>query len=404
MVHSYPVRERDPRCPFDPAPGLAPLRGKAVNRVQIWNGREAWLLTGYDEIRQVVSHPTTSADTDDPAYPHQSEAIKARRARAKSFFTMDGEEHDRPRRALARDFTAKRMMAKRERIQAIVDELLDAMLAGPQPADLVQAFALPVPTMLICDVLGVPYSEAEHFQTLTEVFVNTASTPEQTVEAAEGLIALIDGLLDGKLAEPQDDLLSRLATEQLATEQMSREEVARIGLLLLTAGHESSANMIALGTAALLSNPEQMAALRAADSPKVAADAVEELLRYLTVVHSGARRVVKEDMEVGGELIRAGEGVVLAYDLGNRDPSAFDPDGESDVEELDITRPARHHLAFGYGVHQCLGQQLARVELAVVFETLAKRIPTLALAQPLEETPLKTDATIYGAHSLMVTW
>lgn len=398
--------EREARCPFDPPPELRDLQQSApITRVRIWNGSEPWLVTRHEDIRAVLSHPAISSDTDNPGYPHQSAAIQARRQRAKSFFTSDGPvEHDEPRRVLARDFTARRMQALQQHIQGITDRLIDEMLAGPKPVDLVEAFALPVPSLMICELLGVPYSAQDDFHGLTKAFVDRASTPEDTVAATDQLLGLLGGLLDEKVTEPADDLLSRLAQDQLKPGIRTRDELAKMALLLLTAGHETSANMIALGTAALLAHPEQLEKVRDSDDPALIASTVEELLRYLTVVHSGLRRVAGEDMEIGGQLIRKGEGLILPVDIANRDPEAFETDGTLPADEVDVTRPARHHLAFSFGVHQCLGQQLARVELQVVFSTLFRRIPTLALAQPLDETDFKNDMSIYGAHSLLVTW
>jgi cytochrome P450 len=170
-------------------------------------------------------------------------------------------------------------------------------------------------------------------------------------------------------------------------------------MLLLVAGHETTANMIGLGTLTLLQHPGQLAELRETEDPKLVAGAVEELLRYLNIVHSGRRRVAMEDVEVGGRLIRAGEGVIVTTDSGNRDANAF-----PDPDVLDIHRQARHHVAFGYGVHQCLGQPLARVELQVVYGTLYRRVPTLRLAVPLEEVRFKHDMLVYGVHELPVSW
>jgi hypothetical protein len=158
--------------------------------------------------------------------------------------------------------------------------------------------------------------------------------------------------------------------------------------------------MIALGTLALLRNPEQLAVVRETDDPKVIAGTVEEMLRYLTIVHNGRRRVAIEDVEIDGQLIRAGEGVILANDAGNRDPDVF----PGDPDQLDVLRDARHHVAFGYGIHQCLGQPLARVELQVVYGTLYRRLPKLALAVTFEEIPFKHDMLIYGVHNLPLTW
>jgi len=393
------------RCPFDPAEKLFEIqRIDGLRRVRIWDGTQPWLVTRHADVRAVMASPHVSADTDNPAYPHSSAAIKARRARAKTFFTEDGAAHDIPRRALARDFTAKRMQGMREVVQTVTDQCIDEMLAGPKPTDLVEALALPVPSVMICELLGVPYHEHDRFQVLTKVFTAATSTAQDTVAAAEEMLEMIAVVIDGKMDNPTDDTLSRLVVEQLIPGHMTNEEIARMGLLLLTAGHETSANMIALGTAALLSNPAQAALIRNSDDPAVVAGAVEELLRYLTIVHSGARRVAIDDFEIAGTEIHAGDGLILDFGTANRDTAAFTSSGHGEPDDLDISRPARHHLAFSFGVHQCLGQQLARVELQVVYSTLLKRIPTLALAEPLENLEYKTDMSIYGLHRLPVTW
>ncbi|WEX01090.1 cytochrome P450 [Rhodococcus sp. RCBS9] len=404
-IPQYPMPRNVERCPFDPAEKLFEIqRVDGLRRVRIWDGTQPWLVTRHADVRAVMASPHVSADTDNPAYPHSSAAIKARRARAKTFFTEDGAAHDIPRRALARDFTAKRMQGMREVVQTVTDQCIDEMLAGPKPTDLVEALALPVPSVMICELLGVPYHEHDRFQVLTKVFTAATSTAQDTVAAAEEMLEMIAVVIDGKMDNPTDDTLSRLVVEQLIPGHMTNEEIARMGLLLLTAGHETSANMIALGTAALLSNPAQAALIRNSDDPAVVAGAVEELLRYLTIVHSGARRVAIDDFEIAGTEIHAGDGLILDFGTANRDTAAFTSNGHGEPDDLDISRPARHHLAFSFGVHQCLGQQLARVELQVVYSTLLKRIPTLALAEPLENLEYKTDMSIYGLHRLPVTW
>ena len=169
--------------------------------------------------------------------------------------------------------------------------------------------------------------------------------------------------------------------------------------MLLVAGHETTANMIALGTLALLEHPGQLAALRGADDPELVRGAVEELLRFLTIAHFGRRRVALADIEINGQWIRAGEGIILPNDVGNRDPDVFTEPGR-----LDVHRDARRHLAFGSGVHQCVGQPLARMELQVVYGTLYRRIPSLRLAVQVTAIPFKHDAAIYGVYELPVTW
>jgi len=218
------------------------------------------------------------------------------------------------------------------------------------------------------------------------------------VAALRELVDYLDRLVGEKIAHPADDLLSVLAARVTAGE-LSRHEAASMGQLLLVAGHETTANMIALGTLALMEHPEQLARVRESEDPKLIASTVEELLRYLNIVHSGRRRVALEDIEIGGVTIRAGEGLVLANDIGNRDPDVF-----ADPDSLDVGRNPRQHIAFGFGVHQCLGQPLARVELQVVYSTLYRRIPTLRVAAPIEQLPFKHDGVVYGVYELPVTW
>ncbi|EWC61134.1 putative cytochrome P450 hydroxylase [Actinokineospora spheciospongiae] len=398
-VPAYPMA-RDGRCPFDPPPPLGGLREDApVSRVRLWDGSTPWLVTRYADVRAVLADPRVSSDSDLPGFPHTTPGVAARRGRVKSFITMDDPDHARHRRLLTSDFTVRRMEALRPRVQGIVDGLIDDMLAGPRPVDLVQAFSLPLPSLVICELLGVPYADRDFFHRASRTIIARDATPEDAVGATDDLLAYLGDLVDRKDAEPTDDLLGRLTAEQLRTGAMSRAEIASMGLLLLVAGHETTANMITLGTAALLREPGQLALLRDGGDPAVVANAVEELLRYLTIVHLGRRRVALADLEVGGVLIRAGEGIIAATDAANRDPGAF-----ADPDALDITRKARHHVAFGYGVHQCLGQPLARVEMQVAFETLYRRLPGLALAEPVERLPFKHDMIIYGVHELPVTW
>ncbi|MEV4601783.1 cytochrome P450 [Amycolatopsis sp. NPDC049253] len=387
------------RCPFDPPPELERrLHDEPVSRVRIWDGSEPWLFTRYEDVRALLRDSRVSADTDLPGYPPQSPGVAARRKRAKAFISMDDPDHASQRRMLTADFMVKKVERLRPRIQKIVDELIDDMLAGPKPADLVQAFALPLPSLVICELLGVPYEDRALFHRLSKVLISQEATPQQSLDAVEELLAYLSRLVEQKLKDPGDDVLSRLATEQVAAGTMTADDVAAMGQLLLVAGHETTANMIALGTVALLEHPEQLDLVRDGDAALIA-NAVEELLRYLTIVHTGRRRVALADMEIAGQRIRKGDGLIAASDVANRDAEAF-----PDPDKLDVTRKARHHVAFGYGVHQCLGQPLARVELQVVYSTLYRRIPTLKLAAPLAELDFKHDMLVYGVHSLPVTW
>lgn len=279
----------------------------------------------------------------------------------------------------------------------MTDDLIDAMLAGPKPVDLVEAFSLPLPSLVICALLGVPYEDHDFFQRNSSVGLRRDVTPEESRAAFGEIFAYLGGQLAAKAADPGEDLLSDIAARMRAGE-LTSTEASLLGVLLLGAGHETSANMIALGVLALLEHPDHLAVVRDTDDPKVIANATEELLRYLTVVHSGQRRLALEDIEVGGQVVRAGEGVIIPGATGNWEAGHF-----PDPERLDVTRDARRHMAFGFGIHQCLGQPLARLELQIVYRTLFRRIPGLRLAVELEKVPFK-DGIVYGVHELPVTW
>ena len=263
--------------------------------------------------------------------------------------------------------------------------------------DLVQALALPVPSMVICELLGVPYRDHEFFQERTRTLLHHKSTPEQARAAADELAAYLDRLVADKADAPGDDLIGRLLVDQERPGALSRSDLVMMARLLLVAGHETTANMIGLGTLALLDHPEQLRRLLADLS--LVPNAVEELLRFLSIVQFGIPRLAVQDAVVGDVTIRAGEGVVALLPAANRDPDEF-----AHPDDLDVTRPARRHVAFGYGVHQCLGQTLARVELQEVFTRLFTRFPTLRLAVPFEQVPLRHDMFIYGVHALPVAW
>jgi cytochrome P450 len=395
-IPEYPM-SRAAHSPFDPPPGLAASQQAGpLAKVKLWDGSTPWLVTRYDDQRAVLATDKVSADMASPGFPA---AAKPQPGGAKiGFILMDDPEHARLRRMVTAPFTIKRVEAMRPGVQQIVDRLIDDMLAGPKPVDLVEAFALPVPSLVICDLLGVPYGDHDAFQHNSKTIIRRTATPEERMNASRELIEYLDNLVGKKLDNPGDDLLSGL-TERIKTGELTRQDAAGIGVLLLLAGHETTANMIALGTLALLEHPEQLAVLRDTDDPKVVARAVEELLRYLNITHNGRRRAVREDIELDGQVLKAGDGVIFPNDIGNRDPEAF-----QDPDVLDLRRDARRHVAFGFGVHQCLGQPLARMELQVVYSTLYRRIPALRRAAALDEIPFKHDGAVYGVHSLPVTW
>ncbi|MFE5568944.1 cytochrome P450 [Amycolatopsis japonica] len=391
---SFPAA-RAAGCPFDPPPVIRSLQEETpLARVRLWDDSTPWLATRYADQRKLLSDPRVSADITRPGYPSPTPL----RGGSISFILMDDPEHARLRRMVTAPFTIKRVEAMRPGVQKIVDDLIDEMLAGPNPADLVTAFALPVPSLVICQLLGVPYADHEFFQDNSNVLINRETGPEAKAAAGAALGEYLDTLIGEKLENPGEDLLSGL-TERIRAGELTRQEAAQMGVLMLIAGHETTANMIALGTLALLEHPDQLTLLRETDDPKLIASAVEELLRYLHITHNGRRRVALEDIEIADEVIRAGEGIILANDIGNRDPDVF-----PDPDRLDLRRDSRRHVAFGFGVHQCLGQPLARMELQVVYGTLYRRIPTLRLAADLSEIDFKHDGSVYGVYALPVTW
>lgn len=396
-VAAYPLSRGG--CPFDPPPALGRLRERGpVTRMRLPDGSTPWLVTGYEQLRAVLADRRFSADSGKPGYPPTA-GSPAEEPEPGMFGAMDDPKHAELRRMVTRDFMVKRVEAARPRIQEIVDDRIDEMLRLGGPVDLVKTFALPIPSLVICEMLGVPYADHAFFEERSARMLSLSHARADQQAAEFELHEYLGELVAAKDREPADDLLSHLVVDRVRTGQLTSAECVTIAVLLLVAGHETTANMIALGTLALLRHPEQLAVPREADDPKLIANTVEELLRYLTIVHSGLSRVAVEDAEIGGRQIKAGEGLILAIDVANRDTTAF-----PDPARLDFHRKARHHVAFGYGVHQCLGQPLARVELQVAYPTLLRRIPGLRLACELDEIPFRTDMGIYGVHSLPVTW
>nr|BFD87976.1 cytochrome P450 [Streptomyces sp. Xyl84] len=391
--------ERAPGCPFDPPPSVTALLDTApVSRVTLWNGATAWLVTRHADQVALLRDPRVSADNTRPGYPSMSAGSDAIRARHRAFITMDEPEHTERRRLYTGNFTVKATERLRPRIRRIIDDLLDAMERQGPPADLVTAFALPLPSLVICELLGVPYEDHDFFQRASAAIIDTRSTPQAAVAASQELVDYLRGLILRKAERPGDDLLSSMATEQLATGLGTEDECANEARLLLVAGHETTANMIALGTCAFLQHPDQLAAVRDGDARQVAG-AVEEMLRYLTITHMGRRRVALEDIEIGGFRIAAGDGILCVSETANRDPSVF-----TDPDRLDVTRSSRQHMAFGSGPHQCLGQNLARVELQEAYPALLRRFTGLRLDRPLEDIPFRTAAVVYGVRELPLTW
>ncbi|GAA2436075.1 cytochrome P450 [Streptomyces lavendulocolor] len=387
-VTALPAQRR-PGCPFDPPTELTEARRRApISRCTHPGGKPGWLITGYDLVRSVLADPRFSSRKDllnvvDFALPP---------APPGEFLLMDEPQHGRYRKPLVSRFTARRMRLLTERIEQITTACLDAMEQAGPPTDLVTAFAKPIPTIVICELLGVPYEDRDSFQEQIDGFMNGETGDEDLLAAYTAVQDYLARLVAAKRADPTDDVLSELTDGDLTD-----EELQGISLILLAAGFDTTANMLSLGTFALLEHPDQLAALRA--DPALVDGAVEELLRHLSVAKSFMRTALV-DVEVGGQLVEAGTTVVLSYNTANRDPERF-----TDPRALDVRRREGGHLAFGHGIHLCLGQQLARVEMRVALSALIRRFPTLRLAVPAEEVAVRPEtADIHGVKSLPVTW
>ncbi|MFI2240527.1 cytochrome P450 [Streptomyces chrestomyceticus] len=396
-LHTVPTlpTARRSGCPFAPPAELTDARRHGpISRYTFPGGKPGWLITGYDLVRAVLADQRFSSRKElmrhHPTIDYGD--IEVPPAPPGEFLLMDDPEHRRYRKPLAGKFTVRRMRLLTERVEQVTAGCLDAMEKTGPPADLVSAFAKPIPAVLICELLGVPYEDRGSFQAQVESFMGGETTDEELIAAYTAVQNYLAELVAAKRANPTDDVLSELTDSDLTD-----EELRGISLILLAAGLDTTANMLALGTFALLQNPEQLAALRA--EPALADRAVEELLRYLSVAKTFLRMPL-EDVEVGGHTIEAGSPVILSLNTANRDPERF-----ADPHTLDLRRQGGGHLAFGHGIHQCLGQQLARVEMGVAFPALVNRFPSLRLAVPAEEVELRPEiADIYGVKRLPVTW
>jgi cytochrome P450 len=390
--------ERD-AGPFNPPRDITSLReARPVSPMVFPDGHQGWVVTGYDAVRQLMADTRFSSrlDLDVMHVPYETPGMPPATEPSPPmpglFIAMDPPDHTRLRRKLIGAFTVKRMKMLEEQIIDIAERQLEELARLTPPVDLVKAFALPVPSLVICELLGVPYADREAFQANSAQFLVRDQSLEEKIGAWTALNTYLAELVTSKRADPGDDILSDLARD----DDLSIEELTGAAFLLLLAGHETTANMLALGTFALLENPEQMTELRA--NPDLMPGAVEELLRYLSIADI-FYRYATDDIELGGETIPKGSTVVVSLLAANHDPQRYD-----NPDTLDIHRNARGHLSFGHGVHQCLGQQLARIEMRAGFGGLLRRFPTLQLAIPASDVRLRTDMNIYGVHELPVTW
>lgn len=385
-------------CPMLPPPGLndARDRGRVVD-VRMWDGAKARLIPRYADIKELFGRPDLlSSDTSRPGFPQSTKELSALRGRQRAFVRMDPPEHDTDRRLVAQDFTVKRAQALRPQLDKLVAVALDEMEKSGGPVDLVRALALPVPAKVVIELMDLPESDADFFiETVTD-WISLDSSHAVGLSAAERIHQYFDRLIDVRIEHPGSDLVSRLVHEEFIPGNVSREKLLHLLHLLVVGGFDTTANTISLGALAFMQNPEQLEILL--NEPEALPSAVEELLRYLSVAHHTATRQATQDFDFHGCPVNAGDGVLLPTMAANHDPEVF-----SEPHIFDIRRDARKHLAFGFGIHQCIGQAYARVELAAVFSQLFQRFPRLRLAGDFNDLHFN-NAIIYGVEELPVIW
>jgi nocardicin N-oxygenase len=381
----------------DSAPELARLRAAGpLARVRLPDGQLAWLVLRYADIKLIFNDPRfgrEAATRPDAPSVNPSTVVPG------MLIGLDPPEHTRVRRLVSRAFSARTIDAKRPRVQQIVDDLLDDLADHGPPADLVALFSYPLPLTVITEILGIPYADRDQFQHVVAVIFASSAHPDEEIRAAIAqLTDYLGRLIEGKRAEPADDLLSALITARDEDDELSAQELLNNAHLILAAGHDTTANQFSNSLVALFRHPDQLALLR--EHPELVPNAVEVLLRYVQLETTGLVRIALADVELSGVLIRAGEAVIASGHIANSDPETY-PEGR----RLDITRTdAVPHLAFGHGPHHCVGAALARLELQIALGTLLARFPTLRLAVPAEQLRWRSGMLMRALEQLPVTW
>jgi cytochrome P450 len=390
---------REEECPFGPAPEATTIRQQSqVVKVTCPTGIDAWLVTSYAQAREVLGDPRRFSNN-----PGQAAHILANMPpdlplEEGDFFRMDGVDHVRFRHVFAPAVsTMKRIELFRPIVQQSVDELLDGLATATEPVDLHERFSKPLTTTVIATLLDVPYTDRGLFHRAAETLFSGNTDVDDLDAARSPLFEYVHELVVKRRTAPGADALSVLITAGQGAERPFTDlELTKMAAGLLIAGYDTTASMITYGTLALLDSPEQFAMLR--EDPSTVPTAVEEIVRLLGV-GTGLLRVAKVDTTIGGTSIAAGEFVVVAIQAANHDPAQF-----ANAEHLDITRQHNRHIGFGHGPHQCVGQQIARLELSTVLATLPRRVPSLRLAVPFEDIEFKKDTTVYGPIALPVSW
>lgn len=372
---------------FDPVDELARIRDdEGVVRFTTPFGMPAFLICRYEDVREVFADGTRFSNAIAP-FGQPGEDTSGQ------LLSLDPPDHTRLRRMLTPEFTVRRMRRLEPRITEIVDAALDDLESAGRPADLVEHFALPVPSLVICELLGVPYADRAEFQDRTARMLDISLPAAEQDAVRREDRAYMASLVARAQADPGEDMLGMLVREH--GDDLTTDELIGISGLLLLAGHETTSNMLGLGTLALLRHPDQLALIR--EDPALVEPALEELLRWLSIVHTPMPRVTTTEVRIAGHTIPAGSLVFPSLPAANRDPAVVE-----NPEVLDVTRGSSRHVAFGHGVHHCLGAPLARMEMRIAFPALLRRFPGLA---PADDHPdFRIFSAVYGLHSLHVTW
>jgi cytochrome P450 len=368
-----------------------------VAPVTLWNGQRAWLLSRYQDYRKVLLDDRFSGEFARDDFPTVTEARKAIDKLERAFVGMDNPRHGHYRRMFMKEFTMKRMQALRPKIESLTDQLLATMADKGPPCDLVEELAIELPALVMCEMIGSPYEDHDYILKCAAGRHGMGQSAEVAAGSASDLVEYCRKLITVKQQAPTDDMLGRVIQEYLVTGLLTHDELANICSMILRAGHDTTTNMISLGTLLLLEHPDQLAMFK--QDLSLDRTAVDELLRFLSPVQFAPRRVALEDVDIGGVKIRQGEGVFAVSPSVNRDPEQF-----PDPDRLDLARNASQHMSFGFGIHSCLGQGLARIELQVVFRKLFERFPDLHVTEPVAGLPFKYDSQIYGLYRLPVAW
>jgi cytochrome P450 len=385
-------------CPFKPPARYKGARENAqAVKVSLATDKEAWALFHHEDVKALLTDSRFSSNRADPRFPELIVPAANHKGVVNQIIAMDEPEHGIARRAILSEFTVKNIAKLRDAIQHSVDHVLDRMLSSDGPVDLVRDYAQPVSALVICTLLGVPEGDFEQLSALMLTMQTFSSSVEEQLGSFEEMMIYLDGLVVLKEQDPPDDLLGRQIQKLTSNGTYSHDDLVAMSFLLVLAGYEGTVSMIALGVALLLDRRDQLDIIMA--DPEKIPGAVEELLRYLSILDVATARMAKEDVEIGGVQVRAGEGVIGLTLSANHDPSAFDrPD------EFDVLRNARGHLAFGFGRHQCLGQNLARLELQIAIASIFRRIPGITLTTGVDELRFKDGSAVYGLLALPVSW